>query len=329
MIPVKRTVLHSTTLSVSDLCLGAASFGDTISERDTFALLDRYLELGGNFIDTARVYSDWAPGEARRSERVLGDWLKARSGRNGLVIATKGGHPFLSSPDTRRTSAEELRDDLEGSLRTLRIETVDVYWLHRDDPTRPVEHFIDVLNAFRREGKIRALGASNWTVARLRAANDYAERTGQSGFAASQPFWCLGCRHLQRTLFPGGVTFGTEEEKFHRDTGLAVMPYTPQAQGFFSKYARLPAERRPELAQSAFYTPQNRATAEAAMALAAEHSTNVTAIVLAYLRARPFPVVPILGCRTIAQLEDSFGALQVSLTPAEVQRLASLHDSRR
>src|SRR4051812_32906057 len=106
------TKLAGTPLSVSPLCLGSASFGDAITETQAFALLDRFVDLGGNFIDTARVYSDWTPGEKRRSERIIGDWLRRRRNRDRLVIATKGAHPFFESIDVPRSSAAELRDDL-------------------------------------------------------------------------------------------------------------------------------------------------------------------------------------------------------------------------
>src|SRR3954470_479329 len=230
--------LPGTPLKVSPLCLGSVTFGNTITESESFALLDRFVAAGGNFIDTARIYSDWVPGEKHRSERIIGDWLAARRNRAELVIATKGAHPLIETPDTPRTAAAELREDLEGSLRTLRTDVIDLYWLHRDDPARPVEHFIDALNGFLREGKIRAFGASNWTAARLRRANNYARQSGQQGFAANQPFWSLGVAQSRPPSFTGYVKFDADAYRFHQETGLAVIPYTSQANGFFSKLAR-------------------------------------------------------------------------------------------
>jgi aryl-alcohol dehydrogenase-like predicted oxidoreductase len=324
MHPVK---LPGTALTVSPLCLGGVPFGNTIDERATFALLDRWIELGGNFIDTARIYSDWVPGEKRRSERVLGDWLRDRGNRARVVLSTKGAHPFIESLDVPRTSAAELRDDLEGSLRTLRTEVVDFYWLHRDDPTRPVAHFIDTLNAFHREGKICAFGASNWTVARLRAANDYARASGQLGFAANQPFWCLGCQKAKPPPFTGYVLFDADAWRFHRETGLAVIPYTSQANGFFSKFA-LPKSQQPaNLAAHDFHTPPNLAAAKIVARLATERNVAPSAIVLAYLWSRPFPVVPIVGSRTPAQLEDSAAALGVRLSTDELRALEEASQS--
>lgn len=317
---MKSLLLPGTGLIVSPLCLGGVPFGHTITGPETFALLDRFVALGGNFIDTARIYSDWVPGEKRRSERILGDWLQARGHPSGLVIATKGAHAFIESLSTPRTSATEIRDDLEGSLRTLRTDVIDLYWLHRDDPARPVGHFIDLLNAFLREGKIRAFGGSNWSAARLRAANDYARQSGQQGFTASQPLWCLGCAQARPPADPGLVKFDAAAWRFHRETGLAVVPYTSQAKGFFTKLALPPGQRPADLAPHEFHTPPNLAAGRIVTELAAARRVAPSAIVLAYLWSRPFPVVPIIGCRTLAQLEDSAAALPVRLTAAELAR---------
>jgi aryl-alcohol dehydrogenase-like predicted oxidoreductase len=319
--------LPGTPLSVSPLCLGGGPLGNTITEAESFALLDRFTELGGNFIDTARIYSDWVPGELRRSERILGDWIAARGNRSRLVLATKCAHPFIDSLTVPRTSAAEIRDDLEGSLRTLRTDVIDLYWLHRDDLTRPVEHFIDLLNAFLREGKIRAFGASNWTAARLRAANAYAKRSAQQGFVANQPFWCLGAATAKPPPFTGYVKFGAEDYRLHAETGLAVIPYTSQANGFFSKLA-LPHDRQPaDLAKSDFHTPANLLVGRIVAELAAARRVAPSAIVLAYLWSRPFPVVPIIGSRTITQLEDCIATLPVYLTPMELAVLDTASQS--
>jgi aryl-alcohol dehydrogenase-like predicted oxidoreductase len=324
---MRRVTLPGTSLKVSPLWLGGVPFGHTLDEAATFALLDRFVELGGNAIDTARIYSDWVPGEKRRSERVLGDWLQARKNRDQLVIGTKGAHPFIESLDVPRSSAAELRDGVEGSLRTLRIEVIDLYWLHRDDAARTPQHFIDVLNGFLREGKIRAFGASNWTPARLRAANDYARASGQQGFVANQPFWCLGCQRARPSPIAGLVKFEAEAYRFHRETGLAAVPYTSQADGFFSKLARPPEEQPADLAQHDFHTPPNLAAGKIVIELAQAKNVAPSAIVLAYLWSRPFPVTPIVGSRALAQLEDSFAAIGTTLTPDELARLESASES--
>ncbi len=324
---MKPLTLPGTSLSVSPLCLGGVPFGNTINEAETFTLLDRFVALGGNFIDTARIYSDWVPGELRRSERILGDWLAARGHRDRLVIATKGAHPFIESLTTPRTSGAEIREDLEGSLRKLRTDVIDLYWLHRDDAARPVEHFIDLLNSFQRAGKIRAFGASNWTAARLRAANAYAQKSGQQGFVANQPLWCLGSIGARPPSDPTLVRFDRAAYDFHRETGLALLPYMSQAKGFYTKLALPPVKQPANLKQNENYTPANLAAAAVAGRIAQQRGVNLSAIVLAYLWSRPLCVVPIIGPRTIAQLEDSFAALPVRLTPAELAELETTSQS--
>lgn len=318
-----RVRLPGTSLEVSPLCLGGVPLGAPLSDAASFALLDRFAELGGNFVDTARIYSDWIPGELHRSERVLGDWLRARGNRDRIVVATKGAHPDLATETVPRSSAAEIRADLKGSLRTLRVETIDLYWLHRDDPARPVEHFVDLLNAFVREGKVRAFGLSNWTAPRLRAAHDHAQRSGQISFAANQPFWCLGCRQAKPPGFGGWVKMDAATHAFHTETGSAVIPYTAQAKGFFSKI-NLPFWKRPlDLAQHEFHTPANVALARLVAELAAARSVTPNAIVLAYLWTRPFPVVPIIGASRPAQLDDNFAALGCRLASEELRALES------
>jgi aryl-alcohol dehydrogenase-like predicted oxidoreductase len=324
---MNRLDLPGTGLSVAPLCLGGTVYGNTITEAESFTLLDRYVALGGNFLDTARIYSDWVPGEKRRSERILGDWLQARRNRDKLVIATKGAHPFIESLATPRSSAAEIRDDLEGSLRTLRTDVIDLYWLHRDDTARPVEHYVDLLNLFLREGKIRAFGGSNWQAARLRAANDYAKKSGQQGFAASQPLWCLGSAQSRPPRDTTLVRFDGAAYDFHREARLTVIPYTSQAKGFYAKLS-LPREKQPaDLTQNDFHTPPCLAAAETVAQIARQRGVNQSAIVLAYLWSRPFSVVPIVGPRTLAQLEDCAAALPVRLTAAELAQLETAAQS--
>ena len=321
---MESIILPGTPLSVSPLCLGGVPFGNTLTEAETFALLDHFVAFGGNFIDTARIYSDWVPVEKHRSERILGDWMTARGNRAKLIVATKGAHPLMESIDVPRTSAEELRTDLEGSLRSLRTEVIDLYWLHRDDPARPVAHFIDLLNRFLREGKIRAFGASNWTARRLRDAHLYAQQTGQQGFCANQPYWCLGVAQSRPPGFTGYVKFDADAHRLHTETGLAVIPYTSQANGFFSKLARGDAG----LEQHIFHVPANLAAGRVVRELAASKQVAPSAIVLAYLwSSRPFPVVPIVGSRTEAQLKECFTSLPLRLSRAEVARLESASES--
>ncbi len=159
----------------SPICLGTASLGSEIDKKQSFALLDRYTELGGSFLDTAHIYAAWLKGGAGKSERLIGEWIKANECRDEIVLATKGGHPPLDNIEQGRCSPSNLEADLSESLERLGVDDVDLYWLHRDDPDRNVGEIVETLAGFAREGRIRVYGVSNWSVDRLIAANAYAE----------------------------------------------------------------------------------------------------------------------------------------------------------
>ena len=166
--------IPGTDLYPSSICLGTGLMGSTIDREHSFQLLDTLVEMGGNFIDTAHVYGDWVPGGKSLSEKTIGIWAKERGIRNRVMIGTKGAHPALSSMSIPRLSHREIVNDLDESLEYLQTEYVDLYWLHRDDPNRPVADILETLNEQVAAGKIRYFGCSNWRVQRIREAMQYA-----------------------------------------------------------------------------------------------------------------------------------------------------------
>src|SRR5947199_8738088 len=160
--------LPGTGVEISALCLGGGEIGVGQTEIESHRLLDSWVQRGGNGIDTARVYSDWIPGEKHRSERIVGDWLKATGVQEQIVLATKAGHPLFDNSSRVRLSPSELQQDLEGSLETLGTDYIDVWFLHRDDESIPIEEIIDSCDTFVRDGRVKALGAANCTASRIR-----------------------------------------------------------------------------------------------------------------------------------------------------------------
>ena len=154
-------------------------------------LMDHYIEAGGNVIDTAESYARWLPGGEYQSEKVIGEWLRERRTRDQIVLSTKGAHPKLESMDVPRLSKAEIQADLDSSLQRLGVEHIDLYWLHRDSPGYPVEEILESLDTFRKAGKIKYAGFSNWTQSRAEEARLAAERLGVQGFVASQNMWSL------------------------------------------------------------------------------------------------------------------------------------------
>jgi aryl-alcohol dehydrogenase-like predicted oxidoreductase len=299
-----NVTIPKTDLAVFPIALGIAGIGVKNTEESGKALLDRFIELGGNLIHTARVYSDWVPGELHRSERILGDWLSERNIRKRVLVSTMGGHPYPLGSRLSRLSSQELTDDLDGSLKSLRVEMIDLYWLHRDDPELPVGPIMDSLHRFQAEGRIRFYAASNWSPDRIRTANAYAQERGYTGFVASQVEWNLGT--LNR--LPGGdstmLGFFPEFLRLHRETGLTAIPYSPQAGGYFGKRTR----KAESIKGNPYDTPVNRKIHACLVSISDATGFSINHLVLAYLWSHGFPVIPLVGCRTPGQLEDSMAA---------------------
>ena len=236
---MKRITIHKTDLKVSPLCLGADKFGSGTSKELSYRILDCYRDMGGNFIDTAAVYGRWLPHGENVSEQILGGWLKDRGAGQEMIVATKGGHYPLSDRSVSRVTRQEIARDIEDSLRALGLDTLDFYWLHRDDPQKPIGEIIEMMEDFRRAGLIRYYGASNYTAARLEAASDYAVSHGITGFSAVSNKWSPakenpGVVPVDPTL----VQFEDGDLDLFRRTGMSFIPYNATAKGYFEKRYR-------------------------------------------------------------------------------------------
>jgi aryl-alcohol dehydrogenase-like predicted oxidoreductase len=328
---MKYLSLSEAHLTPSVICLGCGQYGTGIPAEQAWALLDAFAEQGGSFLDTARVYGAWAAAGAGASERVLGAWLKARGMRSRMIIGTKGGHPELATMHLSRLTPAEIAADLSASLDDLQTDAIDLYWLHRDDPAVPVGEILGVLNDHLAAGRIRAIGASNWTAPRLAEAASYARVHKLIGFQASQIGWSLATANPVAAGFAGMLYMDEPTLAYHQRTGLPVVAYSSQAGGFFSgKYAR-PDTAKPGGSRETHQVPkpvprlyadqENFARLERARELAARRGCTPNQIALGYLLSQPFPVFPIAGCRTAEQVRASCAAAEVQLTAEEIAYL--------
>jgi aryl-alcohol dehydrogenase-like predicted oxidoreductase len=318
---MRNITIPHTGLNPSVISLGCADFGGAIDRRDAFALLDAYAAQGGNFIDTASVYNDWIPGERSRSEKLIGEWLKQRSNREQMILATKGAHPDLASMHIPRLSPREIQQDVEASLRHLGVERIDLFYLHRDDPSHPVEEILTTLHGLVQAGKLGAYACSNWSLARLRAAQESAAHLRMPGFAAVQNLWSLAHVETRALTDPTLVVMNEALWDYHRQTNLAAVPFSSQANGLFHKLAAGQEERiRPNQAAQ-MLNPTTRRRFERLQALQAATGWSVTQIVLGYLMGQPFPTIPVIGPHSLAQLADSLTAAEIQLTPDQARGL--------
>jgi aryl-alcohol dehydrogenase-like predicted oxidoreductase len=292
-------------------------------DADSLDVLSAYVDAGGNFIDTANVYGRWAPAGDPTSERLIGDWL-ARSGqRDRLVVATKGGCPPLSDMSKSRLSRADIEEDINDSLKNLRTDYIDLYWLHHDDPARPVEDIVGSLLSLKRAGKIRYFGLSNWKHSRLRQAFAAAEATAAGSFIAIQKMWNAAVVNPQRLTVERMTFFDEGDARLLSDTGLQLVCYSSQAQGYFAGFQR-PDFWSSELFRNAreFYeNPRSRARAEIISRVAQQLSADPTATALRAVLNSKQPAWPIIGPANRAQLETTLTALDGTSLPRDVAEI--------
>jgi aryl-alcohol dehydrogenase-like predicted oxidoreductase len=318
---MKTMRIPNTSLAPSRLCLGTGGHGTSIPRDEAFRLLDVFYACGGTFLDTAHVYAAWLPEGAGASERTVGAWIRSRGLQGKVVVGTKGGHPNLQTMHIPRLSAPEITHDLLESLHRLRSDRVDLYWLHRDDPERPVGEILGVLNEHLAAGRIGAIGASNWTIPRLREAEAYAREHQLTGFCASQIGWSLAEANASAAGYSGMLYMDDATWAAHRESGLPVVAYSSQANGFFSGKYRPGVPTSNEGLQKLYFSPENFRRLERAQVLAARRGRSANQIALAYLLSQPFPVFAAVGCRTVEQVRASCAAGDLDLSPVDVAYL--------
>ncbi|WP_168735391.1 aldo/keto reductase [Cohnella fermenti] len=311
---LERSRLPGTNLEVSPLCYGVMRFGSLVRGKEMYELYRQYCEAGGNFFDTAHSYACWIPGGDGASERGLGECLRRFGNRHEVVVATKGGHPhqgrFYPRPDDCMT-AQVIASDITDSLERLQIDYIDLFVLHRDDPRHPVEEIVEMLNGEIASGRVRYIGASNWSVARLSQANEYAAQKGLQGFVVSSPQWNLAHPNHSPIGWDGrydetALMMGERDLAWHSETRFPVMPWTPTAYGYLAG-----ADSGNALSFDNAISRERRRRAER---LADELACTPNQISLAYLLAHDFPVFPILGTVNAGHLADSLAADRIRLT---------------
>ena len=259
------------------------------------------------------------------SEEMIGQWMHLRGNRHDVVISTKGAHPLISDIETPRVSPEAILGDIEDSLFALGTDYIDIYWLHRDDVTQPVAGIMEALNKAIRDGKIRALGASNWTTARIKEANAFAAANGIQGFAGTQILWSAAKFEEPLNFDNTLVMMSPADYTFCEQNGITVFAYCSQARGVFRKapaaggLANLDEEYRRYFSNDII--EDQIAYADA---LAKKYCTTPTAILLAYITSHDVPSVALAGFSKLQQAKDSLGNMDITLTPEELKQLGWL-----
>ena len=296
-------------LATPRLVLGGNVFGWTASGAEAFAILDRFAEAGGTMIDTADVYSAWVPGhKGGESEALLGEWLK-RSGRKDVMIATKVG--FMAG-----LKASEIARAADASLKRLGVEAIDLYYAHKDDEATPLEETLVAFDALVRAGKVRAIGASNFSAERLAEALAVSEREGLARYQVLQPEYNL----MTRTGYEGAL------QQLCAAEGIGVLPYFGLAAGFLTGKYRREEDFGKSIRGTRMAAYLNECGLKVLAALdevAAETGASPAQVALAWLAAQPGVTAPIASATSLAQLEDLLGVLTLDLSEEHVERLST------
>jgi aryl-alcohol dehydrogenase-like predicted oxidoreductase len=309
---------------VSNYALGTMTFGAEATEETSHAILDDYVAAGGNFIDTADVYS------AGISEEIIGRWLAQRpEAKDRVVLASKGRFPMGEAPNDVGTSRRHLTRALEDSLRRLGVEQIDLYQMHAWDPITPLEETLRFLNDSVSSGKIAYYGFSNFLGWQLTKAVHLAKAHGWNAPVTLQPQYSLLVREIESEIVPASL-----------DAGIGLLPWSPLGGGWLSgKYKRdePPAgatrlgenpKRGMEAWQARNDDPRTWDVIGTVEKIAADHGVSASQVALAWLANQPAVTSVILGARTTDQLADNLGAADLELAPQETERLTQASQPR-
>ena len=305
-----------TDLSVSPLCFGGNIFGWTADEQRSFEVLDAYVEGGGNFIDTADVYSTWLPGHVGgESESILGKWMSERNNRSKVIIATKVGSKMGTAPNAQGLSRRYIIEEVEASLKRLQTDYIDLYQAHRDDTETPLEETMAAFNQLVRQGKVRYLGSSNYSAERMREALEVSKQHGYARYECIQPPYSL----VNRSVYEGDL------QKLCIEEQIGVITYSSLASGFLSgKYRQgkdLPSSPRAKGIQDRYMNRKGFRVLDALDQIAESHHSTVSQVALAWVMARPGITSAIASATSVEQTRELLGAVQLSLSEDDMNAL--------
>lgn len=311
---MQKRLLGKSNIAVAPLAFGGNVFGWTVSETQSYKLLDAFIDCGFNFIDTANVYSTWVPGnKGGESETIIGNWLRTNNNRNKVVLATKVGMEM--GDGSQGLTKANIIQSVEGSLKRLQTDVIDLYQSHKDDETTPLEETLEAYQTLIRDGKVRAIGASNFSAARLNKSLQLSKEKGLPSYISLQPEYNLYDRS----------GFENELELLCLKHGLAVLSYYSLASGFLTgKYRAnhdLKQSARGNAVGKRYLNPRGMRILSALDEVSNNHNCSQAAVALAWLLQRSSVTAPIASATKIEQIHEFAKAVELKLDAKEVTLL--------
>jgi aryl-alcohol dehydrogenase-like predicted oxidoreductase len=309
---MEKRILGNTNLVVAPIAFGGNVFGWTIDEQTSFGILDRFTDAGFNLIDTANVYSRWKPGnQGGESETIIGNWLKSRNNRQQVIIATKVGADMGTGKDISKAN---ILKEVDNSLKRLQTDYIDLYFSHYDDEKTPVEETLEAYQELIKAGKVRSIGASNFSAARLKESLDASKRLGLPRYEVFQPEYNLYNRQQYETAY----------EPIVQEFGLGVTNYYALASGFLTGKYRSEADLNKSQRGGgikSFLNERGFKILEALDQVAERQGSQPASVAIAWLIARPSVTAPIASVTSIEQLKDLEHAANLKFNAEDIQLL--------
>lgn len=309
--------LNGTDIDVSRVALGTATFGKDADEQTSFTVMDRFVYNGSNLIDTAVMYADWLPGEKSASEKTIGKWMAERKNRHNIIISTKGGHPQWDKMEISRLNEEDILSDVNKSLSNLRTDYIDVYFLHRDDISKPVGKIMETLNKIVVSGKARSIGLSNWCTERIAEADAYCKEHNLSPIISSQIQFGIAHPNADK-IDPTTEYMDSAAFDFYKVNDFNLFSFSSQSGGYFF----MQDENGNPKPNPYYDNPKSRELFYKVKEMTAKYSCSVGAVIVSALSSNPyFKTIPIIGCMTESQVDDSMSGLNLKMSDEDVKSL--------
>lgn len=330
---MKYINIPGTILNVSAVSYGPALAGTIIDKEKSFYLLDKYVEMGGNAIDTAHVYANWLNMGMFMSEKTIGEWLTARNLHGKVHVFTKGAHMDLATMDISRVRPHDIITDIDESIDALQEDSLSLYWLHRDDPTYPVEIIVDTMSEAVNVGKIKYWAGSNWSYERFEQACTYAAANDLSAPVGFQNMWSMATTNPpvegqgDHTL----ILCTDDDIEYYRKNNSVLFAYSSQAGGYFAKLDKafrngeksVTMYNVPDELKNGYYNEKTLHKYIVAKRIAKERGISVNDVAVAYMTSQSFTCIPIFSTYNDEQFESTMRAADLTLTEAEINELDS------